>query len=63
MALDAAQREQKREGFGMKKGKKFLRMTALVGCILLVGGILLTGAGYVGMGFSLKAFTLSLIHI
>ena len=41
----------------MKKGKKFLRMTALVGCILLVGGILLTGAGYVGMGFSLKAFT------
>lgn len=41
----------------MKKGKKFLRMTALVGCILLVGGILLTGAGYAGMGFSLKAFT------
>ena len=41
----------------MKKGKKFLRMTALAGCILLVGGILLTGAGYVGMGFSLKAFT------
>ncbi len=41
----------------MKKGKKFLRMTAMVGCILLVGGILLTGAGYVGMGFSLKAFT------
>ena len=41
----------------MKKGKKFLRMTALVGCILLGGGILLSGAGYVGMGFSLKAFT------
>ena len=41
----------------MKKGKKLLRMTALVGCILLGGGILLSGAGYVGMGFSLKAFT------
>lgn len=39
------------------KKKRFFKISALVGCILLGVGILMTGAGYVAMGMSLNAFT------
>lgn len=34
------------------KKKRFFKISALVGCILLGVGILMTGAGYVAMGMS-----------
>lgn len=41
----------------MKRKQRFLKSSALVGCILLGAGILLCGAGFVGMGCDLDAFT------
>lgn len=41
----------------MKQSKKILRLMTIVGCILLGIGILLSGAGFTAMGFSLNAFT------
>lgn len=41
----------------MKRKQRFLKSSALVGCILLGAGILLCGAGFVAMGCDLDAFT------
>lgn len=41
----------------MKRKQRFLKSSALVGCILLGAGILLCGAGFVGMGCNLNTFT------
>ena len=41
----------------MKQKQRFFKLSALVGCILLGAGILLCGAGFVGMGCDLDAFT------
>ena len=41
----------------MKRKQRFFKLSALVGCILLGAGILLCGAGFVGMGCDLDAFT------
>lgn len=41
----------------MKRKQRFFKLSAIVGCILLGAGILLCGAGFVGMGCDLDAFT------
>ena len=41
----------------MKRKQRFFKLSALVGCILLGAGILLCGAGFVGMGCNLNTFT------
>ena len=41
----------------MKRKQRFFKLSAIVGCILLGAGILLCGAGFVGMGCNLNAFT------
>lgn len=41
----------------MKRKQRFFKLSALVGCVLLGAGILLCGAGFVGMGCDLDAFT------
>ena len=41
----------------MKRKQRFFKLSAIVGCILLDAGILLCGAGFVGMGCDLDAFT------
>lgn len=41
----------------MKQRKTTIKLLAVIGCILLGSGVLLAGAGFVGMGFSLNAFT------
>ena len=41
----------------MKRKQRFFKLSAIVGCILLGAGILLCGAGFVGMGCDLNAFT------
>ena len=41
----------------MKRKQRFLKLSAIVGCILLGAGILLCGAGFVGMGCNLNTFT------
>ena len=41
----------------MKRKQRFLKSSALVGCILLGAGMLLCGAGFVGMGCNWNAFT------
>lgn len=40
----------------MKRKQRFFKISALVGCILLGVGILLSGAGFVAMGCDLDAF-------
>ncbi|MGI6256096.1 MAG: DUF4097 family beta strand repeat-containing protein [Acutalibacter sp.] len=40
-----------------QKKKRFFKIGALAGCILLGAGILMSGAGYLAMGMSLNAFT------
>lgn len=41
----------------MKRKQRFFKLSAIVGCILLGAGILLCGAGFVGMGCNWNAFT------
>ena len=41
----------------MKRKQRFFKLSAIVGCILLGAGILLCGAGFVGMGCNLNTFT------
>ena len=41
----------------MKRKQRFFKLSAIVGCILLGAGILLCGAGFVGMDCNLNAFT------
>lgn len=41
----------------MKRKQRFFKLSAIVGCILLGAGMLLCGAGFVGMGCDLDAFT------
>lgn len=41
----------------MKRKQRFLKSSALVGCILLGVGIVMGGAGFVAMGCDLDAFT------
>ena len=41
----------------MKRKQRFFKLSAIVGCILLGAGMLLCGAGFVGMGCNWKAFT------
>ena len=41
----------------MKRKQRFFKLSAIVGCILLGAGMLLCGAGFVGMGCNWNAFT------
>ena len=41
----------------MKRKQRFLKSSALVGCILLGVGIVMGSAGFVAMGCDLDAFT------
>lgn len=41
----------------MKRKQRILKLSAIVGCILLGAGVLLSGAGFVGMGMKLDAFS------
>lgn len=41
----------------MRQGKRVKKLLAIVGCCLLGGGVLLAGAGFAAMGWSLDVFT------